>query len=342
MDPTIPIIETEKLSAQLRRRGILLDEKKILITKFVGSKQETDFTIPANCRGFGRIHHFKRHQHASWPDNPLPIDPAAKALNLGNIHEIEAQVFQNAICSWRCWYCFVDFNLLSANHDFAEFKTMDELLDLYVSENNPPRLIDLSGGQPDLVPEWSLWFIQAAKNRGFLDKLYLWSDDNLSNDYLWRYLRPDQIASLAHCSKYGRVGCFKGFDDQSFSFNTKASPDLFTQQFVLMRRLVAAGFDVYGYVTLTAADGSYLHRKMVNFVDRLQEIIHPLFPLRTVPLRIISFTPTRDRIGQEQSRALDIQEQAILAWSEELRRRFSTSELAKQITEHRIRQGQTS
>ena len=219
---------------------------------------------------------------------------------------------------------------------------MDELLDLYLSESNRPRLIDLSGGQPDLVPEWSLWFIQAAEKRGLLDKLYVWSDDNLSNDYLWKYLQPDQIAYLATCRRYGRVGCFKGFDDLSFSFNTKASPDLFLQQFELMRRLVAAGFDVYGYVTLTAPHSSSLHRKMADFVDRLQEIIHPLFPLRTVPLRIIPFSPTEDRIGQEQARALDIQEQAILAWSEELRRRFSKIELAKQITEHRIGQGQTS
>jgi uncharacterized Fe-S cluster-containing radical SAM superfamily protein len=336
MDRTFPIIDTEKFSAQLRRRGILIDEKKILLTKFVDTKQQTDFTVPPNCGGFGRIHHFRRHQGASWPDNPLPIDPAAKALNLGDLNQIEAQVFQNAICSWRCWYCFVDFELLSANHDFAEFKTMDELLDLYVSEATPPRLIDLSGGQPDLVPEWSWWFLEAADKRGLLDRVYVWSDDNLSNDYLWRYLKQEQISYLADCPRYGRVGCFKGFDQHSFSFNTKASPELFEQQFALMRRLVDSGFDVYGYATFTATDDSQIFQRMKDFVDRLQERVHDLFPLRTIPLRILPFAPTRDRVGKEEARALEIQQEATAAWSEELRRRYSLDQLNARITEHHL------
>jgi uncharacterized Fe-S cluster-containing radical SAM superfamily protein len=339
MDQTLNIIDTEKFSAHLRQRGIQSDEKKVLVTRFTGSKQQTDFTVPANCGGFGRVHHFRRHQHPGWPENPLPIDPAAKALDLGEIQEIEAQVFQNAICSWRCWYCFVDFELLSANRNFSEFKSANELLDLYLGESARPQLIDLSGGQPDLVPEWSLWFIEALRDRGLLDKVYVWSDDNLSNDFLWRYLSPDQISRLANCSNYGRVGCFKGFDEPSFSFNTKASPDLFSQQFTLMHRLVSAGFDVYGYATFTSVDGSHLGRKMTDFVDQLQERVHPLFPLRTIPLRIVPFTPTKDRMGTEQVRALDIQQDATIAWSEELRRRYSPLELNKRITEHNIRKG---
>jgi uncharacterized Fe-S cluster-containing radical SAM superfamily protein len=332
----VGVIDTEKFSARLRRRGIQIGDKRVLVTKFEGSKQASDFSVPGNCGGFGRIHHFRRQQPAPWPDNPLPIDPAAKALALGRIDEIEAQVFQNAICSWRCWYCFVDFDLLSANLKFAEFKTVDELLDLYASENMRPQLIDLSGGQPDLVPEWSAWFIEALGKRGMLNGVYVWSDDNLSNDYLWRYLSSEQIARLARCSRYGRVGCFKGFDEGSFAFNTKASPDLFAEQFRLMRRLVSAGFDVYGYVTLTASESAHLHLKMANFVDRLQERVHPLFPLRTVPLRILPFTPTKDRIGAEQSRAFGIQEDAVVAWSEELCRRFSPAEVKQRITEHQI------
>jgi len=198
-------------------------------------------------------------------------------------------------------------------------------------------LIDLSGGQPDLVPEWTLWFLEALGRRGILNRVYLWSDDNLSNDYLWRYLSAEQIARLAKCSSYGRVGCFKGFDEGSFSFNTKASPELFAQQFRLMQRLVNAGFDVYGYATFTAPQSAMLHRKMADFVDRLQDDVHPAFPLRTVPLRIVPFTPTRDRVGAEQSRAFEIQQEAIIAWMEELRRRFSTEEINRRITEHEIR-----
>jgi uncharacterized Fe-S cluster-containing radical SAM superfamily protein len=333
------IIDTEKFSDDLRRQGVRLDDKRVLITRYDGSKQEKDFTLPSNCSGFGRLHHFRRQQPSPWPENSLPIDPAAKALKLGDLDEIEVQVFQNAICSWRCWYCFVDFSLLSANPKFSEFKTADELIDLYLSESTRPRVIDLSGGQPDLIPEWSLWFFEGLAKRGIQGNVYVWSDDNLSNDYLWRYLSDEQITRLANWSNYGRVGCFKGFDEHSFSFNTKANPELFAQQFTLMRRLVRAGFDVYGYVTFTTDDDNQLKAKMTDFVDRLQEGVHPLFPLRTVPLRITAFTPTKDRIGRAQERAFSLQQDAVIAWSEELRKRFSSEQLRTRITEHKIHEG---
>jgi uncharacterized Fe-S cluster-containing radical SAM superfamily protein len=330
----LKVIDTKRFSEQLRRRGVDVAERKVLMTRFLGSKQARDFNVPANCSGFGRIHHFRRQAQAGWLPNPLPIDPAAKALNLPKADEIEAQVFQNAICSWRCWYCFVDFDLLSANPDFSEFKTADELIDLYLAENFRRQVIDLSGGQPDLVPEWSLWFIEALKKRGILESVYVWTDDNLSNDYLWRYLSREQVTRLARCPNYGRVGCFKGFDEHSFSFNTQAHPSLFDQQFTLMSRLVRAGFDVYGYTTFTSDDVSQLAIKMANFVDRLQERVHPLFPLRTVPLKIAPFTPTMDRIGQRQETALNQQQETLEAWSEELSKRFSVEQLNKPITEH--------
>jgi uncharacterized Fe-S cluster-containing radical SAM superfamily protein len=337
MTESLKLIDTARFSMQLRRRGIEPNQKRILLTRFSGSKQESDFTIPTNCSGFGRVHHFKRKPLPDWIPNPLPIDPAAKALRLGSLDLIEAQVFQNAICSWRCWYCFVDFELLSGDPRFSEFKTADELIDLYLSETARPNLIDLSGGQPDLVPEWSLWFVESLAKRGLQDAVYLWSDDNLSNDYLWRYLAPNEVDRLAHAPNYGRVGCFKGYDEHSFSFNTKATPDLFPQQFILMRRLVDAGFDVYGYATFTTDDTNHLHAKMANFVDQMQERVHPLFPLRTVPLKILSFTPTLDRVQQPQETALRAQQEALAAWSEELKKRYSPSQLALRITEHDIR-----
>ena len=154
-------IDTGKFSRVLRQRGINIQEHEILITRFDGSKQAEDMTLSPNCRGYGRIHHFRRFQGEDWPSNPLPMDPASHSLNLPHSDEIQAQVFQNAICSWRCWYCFVDFSLLSANPTHSEYKTVQQLLDLYLKEPNRPKIVDLSGGQPDLVPEWGLWFADA-------------------------------------------------------------------------------------------------------------------------------------------------------------------------------------
>jgi len=318
----LTIIDTEKFSASLRSRGVRYEQRQVLVTSFSGSEQEKDLSLPANCCGFGRIHHFYRTQAPGWPDNPLPIDPALHVLGLPHADSIKAKVFQNAICSWRCWYCFVDFDLLSANQNHSAFKTASELVDLYLAEPERPVLIDLSGGQPDLVPEWLLWFVEELDQRGLASKIYLWSDDNLSNDYIWRFLTANEIARITSFKNYGRVGCFKGFDSHSFAFNTKADPALYSEQFRLMKRLVAAGFDVYGYVTFTSDSDANLARHMADFVDRLQTEVDPIFPLRTFPLRIRVFTPTHPRVGDAQRRSLEVQEEAVALWLSELQKRF--------------------
>lgn len=329
-------IDTARASANLRTRAIDLVGRRILMTNLMGSEEAKDFTLPANCGGFGRIHHFRREQSPPFPQNSLPIDPAAKFLGLGKPQVLQVQVFQNAVCTWRCWYCFVDFNLLSGNPKFSEFKSVGEILNLYLAESNRPSIIDLSGGQPDLVPEWTLWFLRELLNRGLKDSVYVWGDDNLSNDYLWRYLKPNELEELVAYRGYGRVGCFKGFDSESFSFNTSASPELFDQQFSLMRRLVEAGFDVYGYATFTSPNERHIEKKMADFVDMLQEKVHPNFPLRTIPLRISVFTPTAARVGPDQRTAIEIQQIAVAAWTSELERRFDRTTLERDIMDHTL------
>jgi hypothetical protein len=186
------------------------------------------------------------------------------------------------------------------------------------------------------VPEWSLWFVQALQRRGLQDSIFLWTDDNLSNDYLWRYLTRHELQQLVTFPNYGRVGCFKGFDAESFSFNTMAEPAAFEQQFMIMRRLVDTGFDVYGYATFTTPNVTDICRKMSEFVDRLQEQVDPVFPLRTIPLYISQYTPTNARITSEQERAVDLQEIAVEAWNTEMSRRFTAEVRQKGITEHTL------
>lgn len=316
-------IDTEKFSRNLRKKGIDLTSRKILLTNFLGSEQEKDLTLRPNCEGFGRIHHFYRKKNNNWPSNPLPIDPALYALGKPPSDMIKVQVFQNAICSWRCWYCFVDNQLLSANPKFSYFKSADELLDIYMQEKVRPPIIDISGGQPDLVPELGLWFADSIHKRNLSKSIYLWSDDNLSNDYLWRFLSTEEIKRLASYNNYGRVGCFKGFDKRSFSFNTSADPDAFSLQFILMRRLIVSGFDVYGYITLTSDIDKNIEQKIIDFIDRLQHEVHELFPLRTIPLQIFEFSPTRGRMTQTHRRAMEIQKIAVDIWQVELSKRFS-------------------
>lgn len=332
-DATPPrTIDTDAFSHSMRDRIIDVAARRILITDFRGSAQERDLTVPANCGGVGRIRHFRRSTAPGWPPNPLPIDPACRALGLPRVDTLEAQVFQNAACNWRCWYCFVPFNRLSGDESRSVWLTADELIERYLAEPSRPRIIDLTGGQPDLVPEWTPWMMDALEARGLADQIYLWSDDNLSNDYFFRYLSDAARARVADYRRYGRVGCFKGFNQTSFAFNTQAEPRLFDRQFEVMGRLIESGLDMYAYVTLTSPEARSIRDDMARFVDRLQGLDERL-PLRTVPLRIEQFTPMLDRMGITHRDALNNQEQAIEIWNAEIAARFTPSERLVDVCE---------
>lgn len=334
----LKVIDTDGFSANLRAKAVDVTGRRLLITSFTGSQQEKDFTVPSNCKGLGRVRHFRRETSKGWPPNSLPIDPASHALGLASGAMLRAQVFQNAVCNWRCWYCFVDFELLSGSDKHSQWVTADDLLDLYLAESNPPPMLDLTGGQPDLTPEWVPWMMDAADSRGLGDKIYLWSDDNLSNDYFWKHLDASTRARIANYPKYGRVCCFKGYNEESFAFNTMASPDLFGRQFELMGRLVDEGLDLYAYVTLTTPDAAGIEADMRGFVDKLQKVDVNL-PLRTVPLEIRPFTPVLRRLSGDKRRAMELQQIAVAQWQAELDKRFSPSQREEAIWRVPLRNG---
>jgi uncharacterized Fe-S cluster-containing radical SAM superfamily protein len=315
-------IDTDHYSDVLRQRAVDVQRRRLLVARLGGSEQEADLSEPVNCGGLGRVRHFRRETSPGWPANPLPIDPACAALGVDRADTIRAQVFQNAACNWRCWYCYVPFTLLAGSEKYGEWVEPAQLVDGYAAAQDRPPVIDMSGGQPDLVPEWTPWMMRALEERGCADSTYLWIDDNLSNDYFWRYLDDDDIGLVASWKMFGRVGCFKGFDAESFAFNTQAAPELFDRQFDLFARHFDLGVDCYGYVTFTGSDPSTVADAMARFVDRLQEI-HDLLPLRTVPLEIALWGPVHKRMNADRERALDVQQRAIERWNAELESRFS-------------------
>jgi len=330
-------INTDEVSSRYRAQAVNVAERRLLITNLAGTDQAEDLQVPPNCNGFGRIRHFCRATSNGWPENPLPIDPIARKLGLSPSAEIQAQVFQNAVCNWRCWYCYVPFDLLSANNKHSAWLTAAELIDLYLAENQRPVMIDLSGGQPDLVPEWIPWTMEALIERGLADKICLWSDDNLSNDFFWQFLTPNQQALVASYKNYAKVCCFKGFDPESFALNTRAAPELFERQFDLFRRYLGLGLDLYAYATFTGPSCDNVAAKVAIFVDRLQGL-HPNLPLRLIPLEIrTNFKVVGVRISEPPANAMKAQQLAIDAWNTELGKRFSSQERETHVADVPLR-----
>lgn len=325
-------VDTEKWSERFRRATLDLQNQRVLVSNLNDTLQQCDVSEPLVCNGFGRIRHFRRAVSNGWPQNSLPLDPAASALGTEYSYDVRAIVFQNAACNWRCWYCFVPFELLAAHPKTSRWLSAKELVDLYVQEKHHAPVLDLSGGQPELTPEWVFWVMTELKERSLEDSVYLWSDDNLSTDYFWRYLSSAQQEFVAGYRNYGRVGCFKGFDEESFAYNTAATTDLFERQFELMHRYLSAGIDMYAYATFTTPNRDRITERMRCFVDRLQRI-DPNLPLRTIPLEVQAFSPVLPRLNSVHTAALENQTFAVGAWQEELARRFRRDLLSRPIVD---------
>lgn len=331
LEPTPLPVNTERASGIYRGKTLDVANQRVLMTRVQGSTQESDLHSPVNCGGFGRIRHFRRATSEGWPTNPLPIDPAARALGLpAGLETIEALVFQNAACNWRCWYCFVPFNLLNADTRYSEMQSMEGLVASYAQLAPCPPVLDLSGGQPDLTPEYVLWAMRALRAQGLADTTMLWSDDNLSTDYFWSKLSLEEQAEISSYPRYARVGCFKGFDEESFAFNTATEIGGLTRQLEYMKRLIESGLDMYAYATFTSTSSEKIGAKMECFVDQLQAV-HSNLPLRTVPLEIQFFTPMAGRLRPEHLQAMEVQKRAIAEWSLQLQRRFSEEERGRAI-----------
>ena len=334
--PATALIDTQAQAERMRARIIRPEAGEVLIARMVGSDQERDLTEPANCEGLGRIRHFRRNTAEGWPSNPLPIDAAAFSLGIPSGDILRAQVFQNAACAWRCWYCYVPFELLGGHERSADWVTARRLVELYASQTDRPSVLDLSGGSPDLTPEWILWTMDALEAAGLAEDVYLWSDDNLSTDYLFTKLSAAERERLVRYQHYGRVCCFKGFDTASFAYNTGADDSAFDRQFDLFARYLSLGIDLYAYVTLTGPSIEAVEDSMPRFIDRLQAISSAL-PLRVIPLQIGPFGPMLTRPKAEtRGSALTVQEHAITAWNAALTERFSVAERAMPIAQVRL------
>jgi uncharacterized Fe-S cluster-containing radical SAM superfamily protein len=341
--PTDRVIDTQSFARTMRAKIIRPDVGQLLVSRISDSDQETDLTAPPNSDGLGRVRHFRRHlATGDWPANPLPLDPACKALGLPPAEVMTAQVFQNAACAWRCWYCYVPFNMLNGDAARGEWVTARDLVDLYRREPTAAQIIDLSGGSPDLTPEWVVWMMDALEEAGLAETTFLWSDDNLSTDYVFSILEESQRSRLVAYRNYARVCCFKGFDEASFAFNTQAAASAFDAQFEIFSRYLELGLDLYGYLTLTGPEVSSVAVGVPKMMDRLQAC-HEALPLRVVPLRIDDYTPTKERVARRSvtryAAAREVQAAAIKVWRQELERRFSLTDRARPITKGAVGRG---
>jgi uncharacterized Fe-S cluster-containing radical SAM superfamily protein len=314
------LIDLDQSNARMRSRCVDAAREAVMVSRIGGSQQEPDLTLPANFGGLGRIRHFRHERIGNWPANPYPGLPAARALGTEFSNVARAQLIQIAGCGMRCWYCFVPYRMLSGVEAISTWLTATELVDLYEAQDDKPQIIVLSGGSPDIAPEWVAWVLEELNGRGLGDRTFLWSDDNLSSfAMLERAFRP-HLDVLRRSPNYGKVVCLKGFDEASFSFNTQVSADGFERQLAILDGYFGLGLNLYGYITLTAGDSSAAASGIRRLMDRIQAGSDE-FLGRLLPLQVTKYGSMVSRLDPARNASLHRQDQVLELWLEELERR---------------------
>lgn len=320
------VIDVDRFGAALRKSLINLENHSVLISKLDQSDQAVDIH-DINSDGFGRIWHKSVIPETKWGEVVLPHYPAAWKLDISIEEASVIQVYQLAGCNYRCWFCYVDYSLLKADIKKGSYFTADELISKYEATNPKAKVIRLSGGQPDLVPEWCLWIMKALEARNLHKSTYLWIDDNLSSYYAWEYLSSADIDYMLTYKNFGRVGCIKGIDQEAFAYNTKAPKEHFDRQIDVLGKMVKTGFDMYVYLIMTVESTSNLKDRISLLLDKLQNI-HPNLPLRVSPLKIKPFSPTVGRMNLDQQVSLEASQFVTLSvWNNLIGERFSKEQL---------------
>ncbi|MCJ2075983.1 hypothetical protein MKK68_09985 [Methylobacterium sp. E-016] len=306
-------LDTALRDASLRPRVVDVERRSVLVTRIGGTAQVSDLSVPTNCDGLGRVRHFRQAVVPGWPDNPLPIVPAARWLGVPSPSKMIAQVYQLAACAWRCWYCYVPYASLRAAPATSVWRTADALVDAYLDLVDRPPIVDLSGGSPDLAPEWILWTLEAIERRGASATSFVWSDDNLSSDRLLTDEGRTLLDQIARYSNYGRACCLKGLDAQAFAFNTRARSEGFERQLAILAGYARSTMDLHVYLPLVGPPGPCAKTQVDTILDRLSAIRADL-PARTVPLFIGRFSTMAGRVDDVHERALDRQWELLAHW----------------------------
>lgn len=323
-----------KLAEKLRPRMIDLENKKVLLAILSGTEQAKDLT---KGRFWEDIFRSKRYTKDPFREEPAALAAAKLSIpektSVGS-RECNAAFFgQINGCNLKCWQCYVDRRNISANPKYGKYVSAEEYLVQFLIESRKYQnsihpdlklnILRISGGDPFIVPEFIVWMIEAIEKFGLEDYIYVLVDSNLSTgNFYWKYLTRTQREKIRNHRNIGFCGCYKGFDEESFTEICGAAPEFFSEQFKMHRRLIDEGLDVYTYLYPLTYSDQKLKERIVSFIERLQKEVNEYAPLRlTTPYTKI-YSPTSTRLTPERERALKLQYEAIKIWKEEMKRRF--------------------
>lgn len=316
-----------------RCRDEIYDGNKFLMSKILVKNDTERQKLNVNCGDFGRIRYFQYKKFEDWNVDPIPFAPASKKISIDlKIEKLPVQMFEIAKCNLNCWWCYLPKEIQINKEKYTKWLSAGELLNLFEAEKNDCKIIYLSGGNPELVPEYIYEFMKELEKRQMDKEFFLWSDDVLTTDFTEKYLSKEKLNYLINYSNYAKVCCLKGFDSESFAYNSNMRKELFNVQLTKLEKYVRMGLDIYGYIILVTPNVERAEEKIKTLMDKLQKISKYL-PLRIIPIKIEIFSAVVSRMTEERELSLLNQYKVLKLWNKELKRRFSTKEMNTNIAE---------
>jgi uncharacterized Fe-S cluster-containing radical SAM superfamily protein len=324
-----------KLAEKLRKDLIIAPKRKVSLANIGSSLQSFDsFKASRIKQDFFRTKLYQKPYENNYFGGK-PADVASLKLGIPEAECNNVFIAQINACNLRCWYCYCDARNLCADHRYGEYFTPDQILLHFLSASkkyeyskNPDEKINilrLSGGEVFLVPELIYWIIEDIFSLNLQDRIFLWIDCNLSTgDFFWKYLSKSQIKRIRNFKNLGICCCYKGFDEESFYYNTGADPVFFGEQFKMHRRLFEEGLDVYSYIYPVSifpieSDG-HAKSKIDNFIGLMQKEVSYFSPLRMAVPAIKIYSANENRITAEKRKILSYQDKIRNLWFQSVSR----------------------
>jgi uncharacterized Fe-S cluster-containing radical SAM superfamily protein len=307
--------------------------ESIFVIEFSSTAQSSDSYHRSSVHPCIRIREFSSFamhaQPASYHGRSPRYNCLLKKNSLSTESPWKTATIQLLGCAWRCWYCYVDpVNLKHTSPHARKIRIADLCIEACsVSEG----ILDLSGGQPDLVPEWPLYFNKQIMAIQGASRLHIRSEDNLCNDFLWRFLSAKEVGELARSPLYTRIGCFKGFDSESFG-DVVGNGFKFDDQLTCAARLIRDGFDPFYYATFSPSSAERLEARIRIFFEQLLGISDSL-PLRVIPLLLRRTENWKPRRGVTFERKAEYNDMANQVWFALIQENFGKGAFGTELRE---------
>lgn len=315
-------------------REEIYKDGKFLMCKILYDNEETKKKLNVNLNDFGRIRTFYRKKFTDWNSDPIPLDIISEKLNYKELDKLDVQMLEVAKCNLHCWWCYLPDEIRRINDKYMEWFSPKELVDLILRDNKDCKSIYLSGGNPELVPEFVYEFMKELEERKISNDILLWSDDVLTTDYNFN-IDKDKLDYMINYQNYIKLCCLKGFDPESFAFNTLLPKEVFNEQLSRLKKYIDLGFEVYCYIILTCNSLKNIKTKIKNIINQLQDISYYL-PLRVIPIKIEEFSAVTSRLNTERIKSMQNQYEVLKVWNQEIDNIYSEDERKQNIAKIKL------